>query len=130
MSTKVHDSFSGSISGGYRVEADPMILAGTTNSLRTPAAEGIFHGTGALLSGKVAGIHWHYRTKSHAAELTVGYYNTRHREPSISSLSLYRHIFRRSVHIYLEITIQDCSLIGCSVVIDLAMTCQKHLDGK
>ena len=41
------------------------------------AAEGIFQGTGAKLSGKVAGIHWHYGTRSHAAELTAGYYNTR-----------------------------------------------------
>ncbi|KAF8379160.1 hypothetical protein HHK36_028589 [Tetracentron sinense] len=44
------------------------------------AAEGIFHGTGTVLSGKVAGIHWHYRTRSHAAELTAGYYNTRHHD--------------------------------------------------
>lgn len=44
------------------------------------AAEGIFRGTGAKLSGKVAGIHWHYRTRSHAAELTAGYYNTRQRD--------------------------------------------------
>ena len=29
------------------------------------------------LSGKIAGIHWHYRARSHAAELTAGYYNTR-----------------------------------------------------
>ncbi|KAG0472788.1 hypothetical protein HPP92_014645 [Vanilla planifolia] len=43
------------------------------------AAEGIFRGTGAKLSAKVAGIHWHYKTRSHAAELTAGYYNTRHR---------------------------------------------------
>lgn len=44
------------------------------------AAEGIFQGTGAKLSGKVAGIHWHYKTRSHAAELTAGYYNTRNRD--------------------------------------------------
>ncbi|XP_059657688.1 beta-amylase 3, chloroplastic-like [Cornus florida] len=44
------------------------------------AAEGIFEGTGAKLSGKVAGIHWHYGTRSHAAESTAGYYNTRHRD--------------------------------------------------
>ncbi|KAA8525951.1 hypothetical protein F0562_007949 [Nyssa sinensis] len=44
------------------------------------AAEGIFQETGAKLSGKVAGIHWHYRTRSHAAELTAGYYNTRQRD--------------------------------------------------
>ncbi|KAI3453439.1 hypothetical protein Pfo_010102 [Paulownia fortunei] len=43
-------------------------------------AERIFQGTGAKLSGKVAGIHWHYKTRSHAAELTAGYYNTRHRD--------------------------------------------------
>ncbi|GAA0159580.1 hypothetical protein LIER_16322 [Lithospermum erythrorhizon] len=44
------------------------------------SAEGIFQGTGAKLSGKVAGIHWHYKTRSHAAELTAGYYNTRHHD--------------------------------------------------
>lgn len=43
------------------------------------AAHGIFKDTGAELSGKVAGIHWHYKTRSHAAELTAGYYNTRDR---------------------------------------------------
>uniref|UniRef100_A0ACD5TM78 Uncharacterized protein n=1 Tax=Avena sativa TaxID=4498 RepID=A0ACD5TM78_AVESA len=44
------------------------------------AAEAIFRGTGVTLSAKVAGIHWHYRTRSHAAELTAGYYNTRHHD--------------------------------------------------
>ena len=44
------------------------------------SAKGIFQGTGAELSGKVAGIHWHYKTRSHAAELTAGYYNTRNRD--------------------------------------------------
>ncbi|CAK9199112.1 unnamed protein product [Sphagnum jensenii] len=44
------------------------------------AATGVFCGTGAIVSGKVAGIHWHYGTRSHAAELTAGYYNTRTRD--------------------------------------------------
>ncbi|WVZ57685.1 hypothetical protein U9M48_008038 [Paspalum notatum var. saurae] len=44
------------------------------------AAEAVFGGTGATLSAKVAGIHWHYGTRSHAAELTAGYYNTRGRD--------------------------------------------------
>ncbi|CAA2955682.1 beta-amylase 3, chloroplastic [Olea europaea subsp. europaea] len=44
------------------------------------AAKGIFQGSGVKLSGKVAGIHWHYNTRSHAAELTAGYYNTRHHD--------------------------------------------------
>ncbi|KAL8479659.1 hypothetical protein ACS0TY_026017 [Phlomoides rotata] len=44
------------------------------------AAQTTFQGSGAILSAKVAGIHWHYKTRSHAAELTAGYYNTRHRD--------------------------------------------------
>lgn len=44
------------------------------------AANGIFKETGAKLSGKVAGIHWHYKTRSHAAELTAGYYNARDKD--------------------------------------------------
>ncbi|KAI5060926.1 hypothetical protein GOP47_0023431 [Adiantum capillus-veneris] len=44
------------------------------------AAESIFRSTGVKISGKVAGIHWHYGTRSHAAELTAGYYNTRLRD--------------------------------------------------
>ncbi|KAJ1386576.1 Glycoside hydrolase, family 14 [Sesbania bispinosa] len=41
------------------------------------SAKGIFQTSGVKLSAKVAGIHWHYRARSHAAELTAGYYNTR-----------------------------------------------------
>ncbi|KAK7386294.1 hypothetical protein VNO78_26429 [Psophocarpus tetragonolobus] len=41
------------------------------------SAKGIFQSSGVKLSAKVAGIHWHYRARSHAAELTAGYYNTR-----------------------------------------------------
>lgn len=44
------------------------------------SAKGIFQASGVKLSGKVAGIHWHYRARSHAAELTAGYYNTRHND--------------------------------------------------
>ncbi|KAK7295927.1 hypothetical protein VNO77_51109 [Canavalia gladiata] len=32
------------------------------------------------ISVKVAGIHWHYGSRSHAPELTAGYYNTRFRD--------------------------------------------------
>ncbi|KAJ3679999.1 hypothetical protein LUZ60_016277 [Juncus effusus] len=32
------------------------------------------------ISVKIAGIHWHYGTRSHAPELTAGYYNTRFRD--------------------------------------------------
>lgn len=39
-------------------------------------AETIFRGLEVNLSGKVAGVYWHYRTLSHPSELTAGYYNT------------------------------------------------------
>ncbi|CAM6102694.1 unnamed protein product [Calypogeia fissa] len=38
-------------------------------------ARRIFGGTSVKLSAKVSGIHWHYRTVSHAAQLSVGHYN-------------------------------------------------------
>ncbi|KAI9089300.1 hypothetical protein K1719_029579 [Acacia pycnantha] len=41
------------------------------------SASEIFQHCGVKLSGKIAGIHWHYRSRSHASELTAGYYNTR-----------------------------------------------------
>ncbi|KAF7150609.1 hypothetical protein RHSIM_Rhsim02G0049200 [Rhododendron simsii] len=41
------------------------------------SAKAIFENTGVKISVKVAGIHWHYGTRSHAPELTAGYYNTR-----------------------------------------------------
>ncbi|PNX88655.1 beta-amylase chloroplastic-like, partial [Trifolium pratense] len=44
------------------------------------SAKEIFQSSGVKLSGKIAGIHWHYRSRSHAAELTAGYYNTRHND--------------------------------------------------
>lgn len=44
------------------------------------SATSIFDNTGVKISVKVAGIHWHYGTRSHAPELTAGYYNTRFRD--------------------------------------------------
>ena len=37
-------------------------------------------GAAVEVSLKIAGIHWWYRTRSHAAELTAGYYNTANRD--------------------------------------------------
>ncbi|KAI3469887.1 hypothetical protein Pfo_026550 [Paulownia fortunei] len=44
------------------------------------SAKSIFENTGVKISVKIAGIHWHYGTRSHAPELTAGYYNTRFRD--------------------------------------------------
>ncbi|KAK9664737.1 hypothetical protein RND81_14G064400 [Saponaria officinalis] len=44
------------------------------------SATSIFNDTGVKISVKIAGIHWHYGTRSHAPELTAGYYNTRFRD--------------------------------------------------
>ncbi|KAE8660092.1 Beta-amylase 1 [Hibiscus syriacus] len=41
-------------------------------------------GGGVKISVKIAGIHWHYGTRSHAPELTAGYYNTRYRDGYLS----------------------------------------------
>ncbi|XP_020203447.1 beta-amylase 1, chloroplastic [Cajanus cajan] len=44
------------------------------------SAKSIFDDTGVNISVKIAGIHWHYGSRSHAPELTAGYYNTRFRD--------------------------------------------------
>ncbi|KAK6130504.1 hypothetical protein DH2020_035762 [Rehmannia glutinosa] len=44
------------------------------------SAKSVFENTGIKISVKIAGIHWHYGTRSHAPELTAGYYNTRFRD--------------------------------------------------
>ncbi|XP_076942213.1 beta-amylase 1, chloroplastic-like [Bidens hawaiensis] len=44
------------------------------------SATSIFENRWVKISVKVAGIHWHYGTRSHAPELTAGYYNTRYRD--------------------------------------------------
>ncbi|CAL0323902.1 unnamed protein product [Lupinus luteus] len=60
------------------------------------SAMSIFVDTGVKLSVKVAGIHWHYGTRSHAPELTAGYYNTRFRDgyfPIAQMLACHAAIF-------------------------------------
>ncbi|GMH28394.1 hypothetical protein Nepgr_030237 [Nepenthes gracilis] len=44
------------------------------------SANAIFGSESVKISVKIAGIHWHYGTRSHAPELTAGYYNTRFRD--------------------------------------------------
>ncbi|KAL8162252.1 hypothetical protein V2J09_013741 [Rumex salicifolius] len=56
----------------------------------------VFKNTGTKISVKVAGIHWHYGTRSHAPELTAGYYNTRYHDgyrPIAHMLSRHNAIF-------------------------------------
>ncbi|KAH7428387.1 hypothetical protein KP509_10G090400 [Ceratopteris richardii] len=56
------------------------------------AANDVFRETSIKLSGKVGGIHWHYGSRSHAAELTAGYYNTRFRDGYLPIFSMFgRH---------------------------------------
>ncbi|XXG90691.1 hypothetical protein AAC387_Pa12g2396 [Persea americana] len=60
------------------------------------SAHSIFQGLGVKISVKVAGIHWHYGTRSHAPELTAGYYNTRLRDgylPIARMLARYGAVF-------------------------------------
>ena len=39
----------------------------------------VFRNTKVKLSAKIPGVHWWYQSRSHAAELTAGYYNTSER---------------------------------------------------
>lgn len=43
-------------------------------------ANKVFVGCKLKLAAKVSGIHWWYKTESHAAELTAGYYNLKNRD--------------------------------------------------
>ncbi|KAF3577711.1 hypothetical protein DY000_02029810 [Brassica cretica] len=43
-------------------------------------ANKVFLGCKLKLAAKVSGIHWWYKTESHAAELTAGYYNLKNRD--------------------------------------------------
>lgn len=52
-------------------------------------AETIFRGSEVNMSGKVAGIHWHYGTQSHPSELTSGYYNTAVRDGFIPIIRMF-----------------------------------------
>ncbi|GAQ87188.1 beta-amylase [Klebsormidium nitens] len=44
------------------------------------AASEAFEGCTTRLAAKVAGVHWWYNSRNHAAELAAGYYNTRERD--------------------------------------------------
>lgn len=56
------------------------------------SAAGIFRDTYTDISGKVAGIHWHYGTPSHPPELTAGYYNCKNRNGYIPIAKMFaRH---------------------------------------
>ncbi|KAE9600199.1 hypothetical protein Lal_00046118 [Lupinus albus] len=60
------------------------------------SANSIFDYTGVKISVKIAGIHWHYGSMSHAPELTAGYYNTRFHDgylPIAQMLASHRAIF-------------------------------------
>ncbi|TKY48774.1 Beta-amylase protein [Spatholobus suberectus] len=74
-------------SGGmYQTEKGKFFLTWYSNKLLTHGdeildeANNVFLGCKVKLAAKVAGIHWWYKTESHAAELTSGYYNLCHRD--------------------------------------------------
>ncbi|KAK7402015.1 hypothetical protein VNO78_13949 [Psophocarpus tetragonolobus] len=72
--------------GTYQTEKGNFFLTWYSNKLLTHGdaildeANNVFRGCKVKLAAKVAGIHWWYKTESHAAELTSGYYNLHHRD--------------------------------------------------
>ncbi|QCE09577.1 beta-amylase [Vigna unguiculata] len=73
-------------SGTYQTEKGVFFLTWYSNKLLTHGddildeANKVFLGYKVKLAAKVSGIHWWYKTESHAAELTAGYYNLNHRD--------------------------------------------------
>ncbi|PNH02836.1 Beta-amylase 3, chloroplastic [Tetrabaena socialis] len=57
---------------GVAVAVPSLLSPAASCSVQTPSGGG----GGLHLALKIAGIHWWYRSRSHAAELTAGYYNT------------------------------------------------------
>eukprot|EP00928_Gymnodinium_smaydae_P098960 TRINITY_DN9321_c0_g1_i1.p1 TRINITY_DN9321_c0_g1~~TRINITY_DN9321_c0_g1_i1.p1 ORF type:complete len:451 (+),score=90.83 TRINITY_DN9321_c0_g1_i1:49-1353(+) len=66
---------------GYQTDGGRFFLDWYFKSLKTHGANVLSRARAALgqkvnLAGKVAGIHWWYKSPHHAAEVTAGYYNT------------------------------------------------------
>ncbi|XP_054812625.1 beta-amylase-like isoform X2 [Prosopis cineraria] len=72
--------------GTYLTEKGKFFLTWYSNKLLNHGDEILdeankaFVGCKVKLAAKVAGIHWWYKTESHAAELTTGYYNLNDRD--------------------------------------------------
>ncbi|XP_015936073.1 beta-amylase-like [Arachis duranensis] len=72
--------------GTYTTEKGKFFLTWYSNKLLIHGDEILdeankaFLGCKLKLAAKVAGIHWWYKTESHAAELTSGYYNLKDRD--------------------------------------------------
>ncbi|KAL6140095.1 hypothetical protein ACLB2K_058396 [Fragaria x ananassa] len=72
--------------GTYLTEKGKFFLTWYSNKLLSHGdqildeANKIFLGCKLKLAAKVSGIHWWYKTDSHAAELTAGYYNLKDRD--------------------------------------------------
>ncbi|KAG7583211.1 Glycoside hydrolase family 14 [Arabidopsis suecica] len=88
--------------GGWNTEYGDFFLSWYSQMLLDhgerilSSAKSIFENTGVKISVKIAGIHWHYGTRSHAPELTAGYYNTRFRDgylPIAQMLARHNAIF-------------------------------------
>lgn len=58
------------------------------------------------LGAKLAGVHWWFKSRAHAAELTAGYYNTRERDGYIPLMDVLKRY-----HTHLSFTcveMRDC----------------------
>ncbi|XP_010550849.1 PREDICTED: beta-amylase 1, chloroplastic [Tarenaya hassleriana] len=72
--------------GGWNTEYGEFFLSWYSQMLLDhgerilSSAKSVFENTSTKISVKIAGIHWHYGSRSHAPELTAGYYNTRFRD--------------------------------------------------
>ncbi len=58
------------------------------------------------LGAKLAGVHWWFKSRAHAAELTAGYYNTRERDGYADVMAVLRR--RRARLSFTCVEMRDC----------------------
>lgn len=97
------DSFTASPRSGVLVDSGAVaVVASTLQGGVAEASTAAVEAAGSRVSGggevsltlKMAGIHWWFRSRSHAAELTAGYYNTATRDGYASIVDMCaRHRF-------------------------------------
>ncbi|XVF66953.1 hypothetical protein PTKIN_Ptkin10aG0081200 [Pterospermum kingtungense] len=84
------------LNGTYLTEKGKFFLTWYSNKLINHDDEILDEANKAFMGCKVAGIHWWYKSHSHAAELTSGYYNLKDRDgyrPIARMLSRHYAIF-------------------------------------
>ena len=106
------------------------VLMGVLSGRRRGRAKRAPAGAPVEVSLKVAGIHWWYRTRSHAAELTAGYYNTAQRDGYNALIEVLNLRLKYNLNEGQRIWARRCHLcwrcLVCCNALDKLAGCQCH----